>query len=408
MSKIEITKLDHQGRGIGKINDKIVFVNKVYPTEIVDIKIIAEKKKYAEGEVLNYIKKSDKRINNSCSHFINCGGCTFIDLKYEEQLKYKEEKIKELTIRNEIATIIKPIIKSDNQYNYRNKAIFHINKKLGYYKNKTYQIEPIEKCYLLNEKINEALNIINTKINYQILENLTIRYSEYTKELMLIIGNHLLSSEIDTLKSNFSTIIVQKRNSETIIHGDGYITEKLKKYLFKISPTAFFQVNTKQTERLYNKVLEYASPNEKDIVLDLYCGTGTIGLYLSEHAKKVIGIEVNKEAVKDAKINAELNNIKNAEFFASDTNNINSLIKETPSIIIVDPPRSGLTNQVIDYLIKTNPEKIIYVSCDPITLMRDLKSLSENFNINEITPVDMFPNTYHVESVVKLTKKEKR
>lgn len=405
MEQINITKLDHQGRGIGKINDKIVFVNKAYPDEIVDIKIIDDKKNYSEAEVVNYIQKSKNRIENICPHFINCGGCTFIDLKYEEQLNYKEEKIKELAVRNQIQTKINPIIKSESQFYYRNKVIFHIRKELGYYKNKTYQIEPIEKCHIVNQKINDALNIIKKEINYHNLKDITIRYSENKDELMLILDGHLLSSEFDTLKQTFSTIIVQKGNKENIIFGDGFIKEKLNKYVFKISPTAFFQVNTKQTEILYNKVLEYIEPKKTDIVLDLYCGTGTIGLYISEYCQKVIGIELNKEAIQDAKENAELNNITNIEFIASDTNYINTITKEIPNKIIVDPPRSGLTNKVIEYLIKTNPEKIVYVSCDPVTLMRDLKLLSEKFNIEEITPVDMFPNTYHVECVILLQRK---
>ena len=389
---IEILKLDHQGRGIGKINNKIIFIKNALPKELVEVKIIKDKKNYQEGIVTNYIKKSDKRINPKCPYYEQCGGCNLMHLNYQDQIKYKQEKIENI-IHKYVDKFIKvnKIIPCENIYNYRNKITFHVNNKIGLYEDNTNNIIEIDKCLLADNKINKILKELKTlKLNK---DEITVR-SSYNDSLIYY------KNKDNLININCNNII----NNNTIIKGNNYIIEKLKDFKFIISPTSFFQVNTKQTIILYDLIKELAKPNKNDILLDLYCGTGTIGLYLSKESKEILGIELNKEAIIDANKNKLLNNINNAKFIAGDAKEIIKKLKYKPDIIIVDPPRSGLYKGMIKDLINFKANKIIYVSCDPITLSRDLQELKEQYIIKEIQPVDLFPNTYHIEDIVLLEK----
>ena len=389
---IEILKLDHQGRGIGKINNKIIFIKNALPKELVEVKIIKDKKNYQEGIVTNYIKKSDKRINPKCPYYEQCGGCNLMHLNYQDQIKYKQEKIENI-IHKYVDKFIKvnKIIPSENIYNYRNKVTFHVNNKIGLYEDNTNNIIEIKKCLLADNKINKILKELKTlKLNK---DEITVR-SSYNDSLIYY------KNKDNLININCNNII----NNNTIIKGNNYIIEKLNDFKFIISPTSFFQVNTQQTIILYDLIKKLAKPNKNDILLDLYCGTGTIGLYLSKESKEILGIELNKEAIIDANKNKKLNNINNAKFIAGDAKEIIKKINYKPDIIIVDPPRSGLYKGMIKDLISFNAKKIIYVSCDPITLSRDLKELKEKYKIKEIQPVDLFPNTYHIENIVLLEK----
>ena len=389
---IEILKLDHQGRGIGKINNKIIFIKNALPKELVEVKIIKDKKNYQEGIITNYIKKSDKRINPKCPYYEQCGGCNLMHLNYQDQIKYKQEKIENI-IHKYVDKFIKvnKIIPCEKIYNYRNKITFHVNNKIGLYEDNTNNIIEIDKCLLADNKINKILKELKTlKLNK---DEITIR-SSYNDSLIYY------KNKDNIINVSCNNII----NNNTIIKGNNYIIEKLKDFKFIISPTSFFQVNTQQTIILYDLIKELAKPNKNDILLDLYCGTGTIGLYLSKESKEILGIELNKEAIIDANKNKLLNNINNAKFIAGDAKEIIKKLKYKPDIIIVDPPRSGLYKGMIKDLINFKANKIIYVSCDPITLSRDLQELKEQYIIKEIQPVDLFPNTYHIEDIVLLEK----
>lgn len=389
---IEIIRFDHQGRGIGKINNKIIFVKNTIPGEIVDVKITKEKKNYLEGQVINIIKKSKKRIKPICPYFTFCGGCQLMHLPYNEQLKYKQNKVEDIIHKFTDKSIkINNIIECKNIYNYRNKATIHIANKIGFYKENTKELIDINSCFLVNNKINNTIK----KLKYNKLKRDELIIRTNGKDTLIQYQNpkNIILNEADN-------IIIKSK----VIKGKNYIIEKLNNLKFIVSPSSFFQINTEQTIVLYGKIKELANIKKSDNILDLYCGTGTIGLYLSKNCNKVLGVEINEEAIIDANKNKKLNNIQNAEFVAGDAKKVIKKISFKPDIIIVDPPRNGLFKTMIEDLLNFNAKKIIYVSCDPITLARDLKELMKKYIVKTIQPIDMFPNTYHIENVVLLEK----
>lgn len=397
--EVKIDRLDHQGRGIAKVDGITTFVINALVDEIVDIEIIQKKKKFNIAKVKKYIKLSKDRIVPICPHFEKCGGCDLMHINYQNQLKFKKDKI--INIIERYTSIdskkIKDIIYS-NEYYYRNKVTFQVKEKIGFYDKKSYDIVPIEHCYISSKKINELLTILNT-CDLRGISQIMIRSNE-SEELVVIYTNYVTKEIIDKLKDKCS--LIQYDDKYKLISDKEYIIDNIGNYEFIISPASFFQVNRNTVKLLYDKVLEYLKPTKNDIVLDLYSGTGTIGIYVSKYVKKVIAVEINRFAVEDAKKNKELNNVDNIEFICDDVANVIDRFKENIDSIIVDPPRSGLDDKTINYLKVIKPNKIVYVSCDPITLARDLEKLNELYDIIEITPVDMFPNTSHVENVCVL------
>lgn len=391
-----IDRMDDNGRGITYVDGKITFVFNALPFEDVDIRITNSKKNYNEAEVINYNKVSSDRVDSICPYFKECGGCDLLHLNYEKELEYKKEKVEKILKKfGDIDFKIKEII-SPIEFNYRNKATFQVNHKIGYFKKRTNEIIPIDKCSLVDNKINTILNIIKN-FNLTNIYQIVIRASKNTDETMLIIKHHgKISNEFKNL--DITSIISYDKEYE-VIKGKDNIIEKINEFSFIVSPDSFFQVNTLGAEKLYEKVREYASLNGNEKVLDLYCGTGTIGLFVSEKAEEVIGVEINKMAILDAIKNKKLNHVSNIDFICDDASNIN--ISDI-NVAIVDPPRSGLDDKTINYLNSLNLEKIIYVSCDPITLARDLKKLKNKYNIKDITLVNMFPKTSHIESLMVL------
>ena len=368
MYEVTIIDYDHQGRGMARINDKICFIPNTMIDEIVKINIVKDKKKFMEGEVIEYIKTNPKRIDNICPYYKTCGGCDILHLPYDEQLIYKENKIKNIIKRYLKEDIkINNIVSSDKQFNYRNKVTLQVDKdKFGFYSKKSNDITPINKCLLLDNKLNDYIKTIdNTSEKIVLRTNGTDVLDNYNDRIIKTIGN--------------------------------------KKY--EVSLESFFQVNDNVTYKMYEKVKEYVNSTSNDTILDLYCCTGTIGIYISDNCKEVLGIEINKQAIKDAKKNKELNNLDNISFIAEDVSKVINKVNIKPTIVVVDPPRAGLDEKTIKEIIKMNPNRLVYVSCDPMTLVRDLNILKYYFNIKEITPFDMFPNTYHVESVCLLEKK---
>lgn len=360
--EVQITSLDHQGRGIGRINNKIIFIPNTIPGEIVDVKIINEKKKYMEGIATNFIKTSSERISNLCPYYPKCGGCQLLHLPYQKQLQYKEDKIKNIFNRYNLGDVqINNIVGSPSKFNYRNKATFHChNNTLGYYEDNSQKFIKIDNCLLLNSKINNMMN---------------------------------------ELPTNGDSIIVRTNNEEITYDTNKKIMHTIVDYKFLVSINSFFQINDYVTPLLYGKVKDYLKEENCNLVLDLYCGTGTIGIFVSDITKKVIGIEINKNAIEDAITNSKINNIDNIEFICGDAGIEAKKLHIHPDSIIIDPPRAGLNKDTIETIFRFKPKSIVYVSCDPMTLVRDLNILKEQYDIIEVTPFDMFPNTYHVETV---------
>jgi len=401
----KIIGLDYQGRGIAKIDNVVTFIYNALENEIVEFKIIKENKTFNEAKTIKIIKASTDRVSPICPYYEICGGCDLMHMNYDSQLKFKENKVKD-TI-NKIAkfdVLVKPIIKAAETLNYRNKITFHIsNSRIGYYEKKSNDFIEINQCLTCDSNINNLINEIK-KIDLTKVTNITIRNSKNTFENMVILET---KCDIDTsnLKS-FSSVYLKINDQYVLKSGSSKISEKMNELTFNISPSAFFQVNTVQAIKLYDKVKEYAELTGSENVLDLYCGTGSIGLYLASKAKHVYGIEINENAIKDAIENNKINKISNADFLALNANQFLDKIHEKIDVLIVDPPRGGLDNKTIKSIIKLQAFKVIYVSCNVATLARDLKALTECYDLKELTPIDMFPNTCHVEciSVLELRK----
>lgn len=405
--KCIIEKLDHQGRGIAFIDGKITFIENALPGENVEIKITNEKKKFNEAVIVKRINNSSIRIKPKCPYYDECGGCNLQHIEYKNQLEYKQNKVKDILKRYADIDLNNEIIPSEEQFNYRNKVTLKVDKKLGYYKRKSNDIVYIDKCELVQDNINKIIKDLNEINEFDNVYEVVIR-NVNSRDIAITYYLHkdskfTLTNEYVRKNGYKFNKIINKNNYK--ISDESKIIGNLSNFCFVISPQAFFQVNTKQTENLYNKVIEYLKPNKDETIMDLYCGTGTIGMYATPFVKKVVGVEICKEAIEDAKINMKLNNVDNMEFICGDSEKVIKNINQKFDSIIVDPPRSGLTNSVITDIFRLDPKKIVYVSCDPITFARDLKLLKEKYNVVNITPIDMFPNTYHVENIAELIRK---
>lgn len=408
MNEIEIIKFDHEGRGIGYLNGKTVFVENSIPGDIVSISIKKSKKNYCIADVKQYVKYSSDRIKPNCQFFDKCGGCDLQNISYDNQLIFKEEKVKEIFERfaNVDRSKVKSILNDrENQFYYRNKLTLQVNKKIGLYGKNSYNLVPIDNCLISSKKINDILFFIQKNVNLENINQVVIRNSFYNNKVMIIFKCKDINIDINNIlkiKDFVDSIYIDENNNYKLLYGLEYLEEKIGDYIFKISPDSFFQVNTIMCKRLYDKIIEYGNFNGNENVLDLYCGTGTIGIYISKYVKNVIGYEINKYAIIDAKDNLKINNVYNANFYCGSSELSFENITNNIDIIIVDPPRSGLNSETIQGIINVKPCKVIYVSCDPVTLARDLKILNEYYDVIEITPVDMFPNTKHVECVAVL------
>ncbi len=397
MKKI-IEKLDDFGRGITYVNNKITFIPKCIKGDEVDFIITEEKKKYFLGKLNKIIKKDSEHIDSKCPFYQDCGGCCLQNLKYEKTIEFKKHKIENLLKRNMINFNNITITKNPSPYNYRNKITLKIKDGIiGFYEEGSHKIVSINHCLLAKAEINKViellpfLNIINGEI--------TIRCN-YKNEILLIITT---KEEVKIPKVLIELInIVGIILNDKVVYKKSSFIDKINDIYYEVSFDSFFQVNPFVTSLLLNKIK--ANLENSSMVYDLYCGVGTISLDIASKCKKVIGIEVVKNAVINAAKNKTLNNISNAEFILKD---LSSGVKEDfiPDTVIVDPPRSGIDKKTILWLKNIKPQKIIYVSCDPNTLVRDLKILDE-YNIKSLDLFDMFSYTYHVESVTLLQRKD--
>ena len=404
MYDVLIDRIDHQGRGIGYIDGKIIFVSNALPGENVRVKIIKENKKFYEGIVIEYYSKSSDRVKVDCPYYESCGGCDIMHMSYSFQHDYKINKVKDIINKFVKENIKISDICFDDQFYYRNKATFHVNNGIGYFKEKTYDLIEIDKCMISSYEINNVLDILR-KIDLSGIEKVVVRSSYFDKSIMVIFSVVSKVNEdylIDMLRNHVNSIYV-KGDKYKLIYGDEYIIDKIGDKKFVISPDSFFQVNTPMAYKLYSEVKEYAGNLDNCNVLDLYCGTGTIGLFVG--GKSLVGVEINESAVHDANINKKLNDVSNCQFICGDSGKVLKGLNKNFDVVIVDPPRSGLSSLSINEVISVGAKRVVYVSCDPVTLARDLNIFKKIYNIKEISLFDLFPNTHHVESVCLLERR---
>ena len=399
----KILRLNNEGEGIGIVEGITTFIPYALPNELVKVKITEINDNYLRGTVQEVLETSKDKVEAICPKFYECGGCNLMHLNYEKQLEFKKEKIENIfkKVSNENIKVTN-IYSKENLY-YRNKVVLKVNKnKIGFYKEKTNEIIQIEECFLVDKKINEVIKQLKKFINKYQDNNIN--------EIMIRVINNKVMISLDNISLNYKDVFIDKFKAldsiyinDNLIYGDKVLVENIDNLKFNISPKSFFQVNKEISKMMYEKAISYI--DKSDTTLDLYSGTGTITMLLSKKSKKVIGIEVVKDAVKDANNNIKENNINNVEFICSKVENKIDTLKNINNIVM-DPPRSGSDKKTLKTLLEINPERIIYISCNPVTLARDYNTLKEKYIIKEINAYDMFPNTYHVESVMVLEKKD--
>ena len=422
---------------VDKLNEKFEYQLNKYET--ISNVLLNEKITY-QNKKLNIIEASPNRTKPKCPNYFLCGGCNMQHINYQTQLEYKTNFVKELAKKHKINTTILNTIGSKIEYNYRNKMHYVLrnrNNKIvcGLYKEETREIIPLTEC-LTHDNIGNKiileiikcikankLSVYDEKKDFGNIKDVIIKTSNQTKEVLVVIvtkeekfpgRNNFVKAlkmavpEITTIIQNIkpTNTAVILGNRELVIYGPGFITDILCGLKFRISSKSFYQINSLQTEKLYQKAIELAKIKDSETILDLYCGVGTIGLIASKKANKLIGVEIVKEAIQNAIQNAKINNIRNAQFFAEDAKMFLQTKKIESDIVFVDPPRAGLDDEVIDSLIYYAPKRIVYISCNPITLFANLEKLSSHYTIKQIQPFDMFPQTHHIESVCLLELKK--
>lgn len=457
--ELEITDVAAEGKAIGRVEDRIVFVQKVVPGDVVDVQVTKKRKNYFEGYPVKFHKYSELRAEPFCEHFGVCGGCKWQHLPYEQQLKYKQNEIV-----NNLKRIGKvdlpeclPIMQSEKDQFYRNKLEFTFSNKrwltpeemefgevindkdgLGFHIPGMFdKVVNIHKCYLQRDPSNEIrdaireyakknnLTFFDLRNQEGFLRTLIIRTSS-TGDVMVIVSFFFEDEKarvglLEYLKNKFPQItsllyVINSKANDTItdqdiitFSGEDHIYEEMEGLKFRIGPKSFYQTNSQQAYELYKVAREFANLSGDEIVYDLYTGTGTIANFIAKNTNKVIGIEYVPEAIEDAKINAEINCIDNTKFLAGDMKDIltHGLVEQegVPDVMIVDPPRAGMHADVTQTLLNIAPDKIVYISCNSATQARDINLLDVRYKVTKIQPVDMFPHTHHVENVVLLERR---
>lgn len=442
---LTITSATAEGSGVGKTDGGMaVFVPLSAVGDTVKARILKVKKTYAFGKIEEIITPAPARIEPDCPHFAQCGGCVWRHISYEEECAVKQQKVVDAVQRiGGIGTVFQPIIPSEVTQRYRNKAQLPVGMAadgktvMGFYAFHSHRIIDCDDCALQPEQFAEVMrltrqflartpnDVYDERTGKGRLRHLYIRRGEITGELMVcyvVNGNGLKQEDllVQMLREglpNLKTVVINSNREKTnvilgsknrTIYGSGYITDVLCGLTFKISPFSFWQVNRAQAERLYAKAREYANLGGDEVLLDLYCGTGTIGLSMAQDCKELVGVEIIADAVRDAEHNAAVNSICNARFICSDAEAAAAQLAAEgvrPDVVVLDPPRKGCGEALVKTIGKMNPKRVVYVSCDPATLGRDLKFFADNgYRTEEVTPVDMFPRTAHVESVALLSR----
>jgi len=458
LEKVRITDIGAEGNAIARIDNQVVFIPMLIPGDVVDIRVRKKRKKYMEGTVVRFHEYSPDRIKPHCNHFGICGGCKWQHLPYQLQLQYKEKQVKDNLERIGKVDIreTSPILGSSEIFMYRNKLEYTFSDKrwltreeivtdndfikddaLGFHIPGLFdKVLDIRECYLQPEPSNairdavrryahkKAFSFFNLRQQSGFLRNLIIRNTSDGQVMVIVVFfldekkritdlMEFLASEFPQINSLFY-IINTKRNDSladqlpVLYKGEDHLLEEMEGLKFRIGPKSFYQTNTKQSLRLYKVAKDFAGLTGREIVYDLYTGAGTIANFVADLAGKVIGIEYIDEAVKDAFINSQINNITNTSFFTGDIKSVlNDQFVSTngrPDVIITDPPRAGMQKEVVSSIISAGPEKVVYISCNPSTQARDIALMSEHYRVTKIQPVDMFPHTHHVENVVLLEK----
>lgn len=455
---LEIESAAFRGKGVAKVDGLAVFVYGTAPGDVVKARIIKKKKNYREAKLLEVLEPSKDRIATKCQHANVCGGCSWQHVPYAKQLEYKGQQVADHITRlgGLSETIIHPAMGSESEFYYRNKMEYSFSNRRWLTREEINRDEFVDdsgfaagmhapgrfdkilnlnECHLQRKESFEILDFVrNYCIQHDIppfdamkhegfMRHLMIRNSFHTDDFMVNLVTYQDDQELikklsDELLEKFPVIttIVNNINDtksptsigriEKVIHGPGYIVDKIGEHTFKIHPNAFFQTNTAQAERLYEIAREFADLKDGEIVYDLYCGVGTLSLFMSQKAEKVLGIELVDVAVQNAKFNAKENNVENVSFIKGDMKDVftQEMVEKfgAPDVLITDPPRAGMHPDVVKRLKELKVPKLVYVSCDSSTMARDLKELAEVYDVLEVQPVDMFPQTYHVEAVAKL------
>lgn len=425
--EVDIVDFGLDGEGVTKINGYTTFVKGALKGEKAKIKIVKANKDYGFGKVLAIVKESENREKPICEKFSKCGGCSLQHMNYETQLALKEDLVKntlEKALGKEIE--VEKIIGMGNPYHYRNKAQYPVSEgKIGFYADRSHDLIENEICYIQDETtdqlakdafrlLKEKNTCYNEKTGKGNLRHIMTRIGKNTGELMLVIvtnekkmnGMDKIIRELTNKYKNLVSIIqnINQENTNVImgeecitLYGEDYIVDSLGEYNFKISPLSFYQVNPVQTEILYHTAKDFAELSKEDVVYDLYCGIGTISLFVADSVKMVYGVEIVEDAIEDARMNAKINEISNAKFYVGAAEKVVPELYEkgiTANVVFVDPPRKGCDEAVLKTMVAMKPEKIIYISCNPATLGRDLKYLTQNgFELKKVQPVDMFPMT---------------
>ena len=456
LTNILIEDYAAEGKSLARVDGKVIFIENAIPGDVVDVKLSKNKKDWAEGFITAFHSYSPDRVTPFCSHFGICGGCRWQMLPYPLQLKYKQQQVTDVLERIGKVALppINPILGAEESKFYRNKMEYTFSSRrfllpaelhdpaissqqnvAGFHARGLFdKVVDIDTCYLQEEPTNRLrkavrdfglendLSFYDIKAHEGWLRNLQLRICT-TGEVManLVIGYEdekltrrladLLLQQFPDLTTLLYTVNVKWNDSISdlsprVLHGKGYVIEKLEDFQFKIGPKSFFQTNTRQGERLYQVTREFAELTGKETVYDLYCGTGSIGIFVSRQAGRVVGVEVIAEAVEDARVNAVLNNISHASFFAGDVVDIcqDSFFAAhgKPDVIITDPPRAGMHEGLVNKILEMAAPVVVYVSCNPATQARDLRLLDAKYAVTKVQPVDMFPHTHHIENIVQL------
>ena len=462
LEKVTITDVAAEGKAVAKVNELVIFVPYVVPGDVVDLQVKRKKNHYAEAVAVKFHEKSPLRTEPFCSHFGVCGGCKWQCLSYEEQLKYKQKQVFDNLTRIGKVELpgFRPILGSEKTRFYRNKLEFTFSNKRWLTEEEVKQdvkydqmnavgfhipgafdkVLAIDKCWLQDDISNQIRNAVRDYAyahNFPffdlltqegLLRNIMIRTSS-TGELMVVLqckvtddeGRRKMEEILQFMADSFPQItslmyVINNKCNDTIgdldvevFKGNDHIFEEMEGLRFKVGPKSFYQTNSEQAYNLYKVAREFAGLTGNELVYDLYTGTGTIANFVARQARKVVGIEYVPEAIEDAKVNSALNGIDNTLFYAGDMKDIltNDFIAEhgRPDVIITDPPRAGMHNDVIDVILAAEPKRIVYVSCNPATQARDLQLLDGKYKVTAVQPVDMFPHTHHVENVVQLERR---
>lgn len=438
--KLHISSINAHGQGVGKVDGYVVFVSEALPGEDCLVKIVSIQSKYAIARVEQRFNSSKLRTNPRCKHFNICGGCQLQHMKYQAQLLLKQKNTMDALkkIGNKNPNVL-PVIGMKMPWHYRNKVTFNIGRIkdksiIGFYELRSHNIVDIDHCYIINRDLNSILDPVRAHLKYLNAIDNTAPLAFYKVFARIGVDNQIMAGTISEAPVHLQSesLVVNLRrthndivsifhnitpknsgnlsNENTFLWGKHYIDGRIGNLHFEISPNSFFQVNTEQTVKLYEIIKEFCALTSDDILLDAYCGVGTIGMHMGRNAKKIIGIESVSESINNAKKNAKVNNIRNIDFYAGDCEKVLPQLLSSniiPTVIIIDPPRKGCSDEFIKIMCKGAPEKIIYVSCNPATMSRDIKAIcKKGYQIDVVQPVDMFPHTIHVECVVRLCRKE--